>query len=114
MLKKIVQRYLQSYKLFGRRSPENFIRYLRANNVQVGANVKFRYPKSTTIDLTKPELIELGSNLDINANFTIMTHDFGTYVFRNLFGDFVAGSGKVKIGNNIYIGRNVTICRGGR
>lgn len=74
--------------------------------------VNFRYPRHTTIDLTRPTLIEIGNNVDINDNFTIMTHDFGTYVFRNLYGDFVPSSGKVVIGNNIYIGRDVTILKG--
>ena len=41
-----------------------------------------------------------------------MTHDFGTFVFRNLYHDFVPSSGKVAIGNNIYIGRDVTILKG--
>ena len=53
----------------------------------------------------------MGDNLDINDNFTVLTHDFGTYVFRNLYHDFVNSSGKVKIGNNIYIGRDVTILK---
>jgi acyl-[acyl carrier protein]--UDP-N-acetylglucosamine O-acyltransferase len=76
--------------------------------------VKFRYPKSTVIDLNRPSLIEFGDNLDINANFTIMTHDFGTYVFRNLYNDFVSSSGRVVIGSNIYFGRDVTILKGVR
>lgn len=113
MIKGLIQRYLKSYNYFGKRNPKCFIKYLRAHHVEVGDNVVFRYPESTTIDMNHPELIEIGSNVDINANFTIMTHDFGTFVFRNLYGDFVAGSGKVKIGSNIYIARDVTVCRGG-
>ncbi|MDO5760753.1 MAG: acyltransferase [Bacteroidota bacterium] len=62
--------------------------------------------------MTRPSLIELGNNLDINDNFVIMTHDFATHVFRNLYGDYVNSSGKVVIGNNIYFGRNVTILKG--
>ena len=72
----------------------------------------FRYPEHTLIDMTRPSLIELGDNLDINDNFTVLTHDFGTYVFRNLYHDFVNCSGKVKIGSNIYFGRDVTILKG--
>jgi acyl-[acyl carrier protein]--UDP-N-acetylglucosamine O-acyltransferase len=56
--------------------------------------------------------VELGNDLDINAYFTIITHDFATFVFRNFYHDFVNGSGKVKIGNNIVFGRNVTILKG--
>lgn len=78
----------------------------------MGENVKFRYPKHTVIDLNRPSLIEIGNNVDINDNFTIMTHDFGTYVFRNLYHDFVASSGRVRIGSNIYFGRDVTVLKG--
>ena len=74
--------------------------------------VNFRYPKHTKIDINRPYLIEFGDNVDVNDNFTIMTHDFGTYVFRNLYHDFVPSFGKVKIGNNIYFGRDVTILKG--
>lgn len=112
IFKRLLNRYYLSYRLFGSRSIKNYIEYLKKHGVSVGENVVFRYPKSTTIDLTRPELIEFGNNLDINANFTIMTHDFGTFVFRNLYGDFVPSSGIVKLGNNIYIGRDVTILKG--
>lgn len=97
---------------WGRQNSKTFVSYLRANGVKVGDNVKFRFPKSTTIDVSRPSLVELGSNLDINANFTVMTHDFGTYVFRNTFHDYVSSSGRVKIGSNIYFGRDVTILKG--
>ena len=57
-------------------------------------------------------MITIGENVDINDNFTIMTHDFGTFVFLNKYHDFVPSSGKVTIGNNVYIGRDVTILKG--
>lgn len=41
-----------------------------------------------------------------------MTHDFGNFVFRNLFSDYVNSSGAVTIGNNIYFGTQVTILKG--
>lgn len=57
-------------------------------------------------------MITIGENVDINDNFTIMTHDFATFVFLNKYHDFVPSSGKVSIGNNVYIGRDVTILKG--
>ena len=33
-------------------------------------------------------------------------------MFRNLYDDYVASSGRVKIGNNIYFGRDVTVLKG--
>ena len=110
----IIKRVLnyKSTRKWGVRSSSNFVKYLRMGGVKVGENVKFRYPNHTIIDLNRPSLIEIGDNVDINDNFTIMTHDFGTYVLRNLYHDFVASSGRVKIGSNIYFGRDVTVLKG--
>lgn len=93
-------------------SSDEYVSYLRKHCVKVGENVLFRFPSHTLIDITRPCLVELGSNLDVNDNFTIMTHDFSTFVFRGYFNDYVNCSGKVTIGNNIYFGRNVTVLKG--
>lgn len=93
-------------------SNEEYVNYLRKHGVKVGKNVFFRHPSHTAIDFTRPCLVEIGDNLDINDNFTIVTHDFGSFVFRNYYKDFVSSSGKVKIGNNIVFGRGVTVLKG--
>lgn len=93
-------------------SNESYIKYLRKHGIRVGNNVHFRNPANNSIDFNRPALIEFGNNLDINENFTVLTHDFGTYVFREVYKDFVNSSGKVKIGNNIVFGQNVTILKG--
>ena len=107
------------YKLFSNlkhfivtSSNEQFCKYLSKHGVRIGEGVIFRYPHHATIDTSRPGLISIGKNVDINDNFTIMTHDFVTFVFRNLYHDFVPSSGNVTIGNNIYIGRDVTILKG--
>lgn len=89
-----------------------FVIYLRKNGVSIGDKVNFRYPEHTTIDLTRPSLVEFGNNIDINDNFTVLTHDFGTYALRGKYKDFVNSSGRVKIGNNVVFGRDVTILKG--
>lgn len=93
-------------------SNDEYIQYLRNHGISVGQNVQFRNPINNCIDFTRPSLIELGNNLDINENFSVLTHDFGTFVFRECYKDFVNSSGRVKIGNNIVFGRNVTILKG--
>lgn len=92
-------------------SSKNYVDYLRNKGISIGNNVKIRHPRKTSIDISRPSLIQIGDNVDINDNFSIMTHDFGTSVFKNLYHDFVACSGRVVIGNNIYFGRNVTILK---
>lgn len=91
---------------------EEYVDYLRKKGVRVGNNVHFRHPSHTSIDTTRPCLVEFGNDLDINENFTVLTHDFGSFVFRGYYKDFVNSSGKVKLGNNIVFGRNVTILKG--
>lgn len=98
--------------LYNTSSSKRYVEHLRKQGIKIGQEVNFRYPEHTTIDVTRPCLIQIGNQVDINDNFAIMTHDFGTFVFRNLYHDFVASCGHVKLGNNIYIGRNVTILKG--
>ena len=81
-----------------------YIKYLKSSGVKIGDNVIFRHPCSTRIDITRPSLISIGNDVDINMNFQILTHDWVCGVFRNYYSDFVNSSGKVTIGNNIYFG----------
>lgn len=99
-------------KLYNISSSERYISYLKKQGVSIGNNVIFREPRSTRIDLSRPCLVTIGNDVDINTHFTIMTHDFGNFVFRNLFSDYVNSSGAVSIGNNIYFGTQVTILKG--
>lgn len=110
-----VLRKLLNYKdtlWYAKKSSSNFCEYLRRKGIKVGEDVVFRFPQNTSIDITRPTLITIGENVDINNHFTIMTHDFSTFVFRNVYHDFVNSSGKVSIGSNIYFGTNVTILKG--
>ena len=112
-MKKFVFFILAKFKeLYIASSSERYIKHLSKCGIKIGHNVRFRYPEHTKIDTSRPLLIEIGNNVDINDYFTIMAHDFGTFVFRNLYHDFIPSSGKVHIGNNIYFGRNVTILKG--
>lgn len=95
-----------------RRNSSSYISYLRKLHVQIGERCVFRDPKTTCIDVQRPELITIGNNVDMNRNFTIMTHDWSSLVFRSVFDDIINSTGRVQIGNNIYFGTNVTILKG--
>ena len=69
-------------------------------------------PLTTRIDVSRPALVSIGSNVDMNTYFQILTHDWASFVFRNKYHDFVNSSGRVEIGSNIYIGTNVIVLRG--
>lgn len=99
-------------RLWSFRSSESLIKMYRKKGLKIGNNCVFRRPNSVNIDTTRPSLIEIGDNVDMNQNFTIMTHDYSSHVFLAVFKDFVNSSGRVKIGNNVYFGVNCTILKG--
>ena len=80
--------------------------------IRIGDGCIFRDPLTTRIDVSRPALVSIGSNVDMNTYFQILTHDWASFVFRNKYHDFVNSSGRVEIGSNIYIGTNVIVLRG--
>lgn len=94
-------------------SPTRYIKHLRSKGVAIGENFDIgRNQWTINIDLTRPSLIEIGNNVKLNRNFTLLTHDFVCGVFRNMYSDFLPSSGKCKIGNNVHFGINVTVLKG--
>lgn len=84
---------------------------LNWGGVKIGEGCIFRDPRSTRIDMTRPSLITIGNRVDMNVNFQIWTHDWASHVFKGLYGFILNSSGKVSIGNNVYIAANVTILK---
>lgn len=99
-------------KLWHGRSSKSYVKWLRSKGVEIGDGVLFRNPYTTRVDVTRPALVKIGENVDINSNFQILTHDWGCFVFRNKYHDFVNSEGGVDIGSNIYFGTNVIILKG--
>lgn len=94
-------------------SPRRYIRFLRKVGVVIGENISFHGKLNTiSIDITRPSLVTIGDFVSLNGNFNLITHDWGTFVIRNYYKDFVSSSGRVKIGNNVIFGRNVNVLKG--
>lgn len=91
---------------------KEFIKYLRGKGVTIGEKCHFGEPKTITIDLTRPYLIEIGDNVRMNKGFTLLTHDFTTSTLQNVYKEFIPSSGKVKIGNNVYFAQKCTVLKG--
>jgi len=109
MIKKIVE-YLKLRWV--ETSNERYVNYLRKHHVKIGNDVFFRNRKTIEIDLTRPSLIEIGDSVRFLDGFTLLTHDFTTKVFLNLYDEFLPSSGKVVIGNNVYFARKCTVLKG--
>ena len=95
-----------------KRSSKSLIKYYRKKGINIGDGCVFRSPSTAQLDIMRPSLITIGNNVDMNKNFTIMSHDFSHRVFVPLYGEFLSSSGAVSIGNNIYFGINVTVLKG--
>jgi len=102
---------IENLKLrWARTSPKRYIKYLRNKGILIGENIWMSSDvKSISIDITRPSLIEIGNNVRLNKNLTIMTHDGGYYTLLHKYKEFISASGRVKIGNNVYFGRNCSV-----
>ena len=88
------------------------INNLRKKGIHIGEHCIIRAPRTARIDVSRPSLVTIGNNVDMNMNFQILTHDWASLVFRTKYNDFVNSSGHVTIGNNIYLGTNVVVLKG--
>ncbi len=105
-IKKFISiKILKNYKY----NSQTYVEHLKRLGVKIGSNVFFNQLESVNIDITRPCLVEIGNNVRITKGFTLLTHDYSWFVLRNFYSDIVPSSGKVKIGNNIFIGFNATI-----
>ena len=90
-----------------KRNSASYLNWLRSKGIKIGERCVLRSPGSTRIDIQRPELITICNNVDMNKNFQILTHDWGSLVFRAKYHDFLNSTGKVVIGDNIYFGTDV-------
>lgn len=101
------------YMKFFTRTNEQKIRYLIKNGAKIGENT--RILSDVKFFAPEPYLIEIGENCLISVNVTCMTHDGGISVLKNM-GYFenklMDKLGRVKIGNNVFIGKDVNIMPG--
>lgn len=95
-----------------RRSSDAFLQYLRNKGIRIGEGTLLREPLTTEIDISRPELIEIGENVLLHKHLTLLTHDYASRVFVNLYGDFIPSHGKIKIGNNVWFGEHCTVLKG--
>lgn len=93
-------------------SSATYVNYLRSKGCQIGENTRFFDPMGTEIDITKPELIHIGKNVQITAGCKIVTHGFDWYVLNGVYGDIMGSAGEVNIGNNVFLGMNTIILKG--
>lgn len=108
MIKRIIRKLKPKKAITG----ESFINSLRKKGIKIGNGTVAWFPQNIIIDVTRPELIEIGNNVLLNYGTQIIAHDWVSWAFVNKYNDFIPSHGKIKIGNNVWLGRNVTILKG--
>jgi len=85
-------------------SNERKIKYLRRQGMKIGQDCFF----ATMSFSTEPYLIEIGNHVAIAGGTLLITHDGAIWCFREEIRNADI-FGKIKIGNNVFIGSNCTI-----
>jgi len=88
-----------------------YIEYLRKIGVRVGEHVTIYTPTKTTIDESYPWMLTIGNNVKIAQGAIILNHDYSWSVLKGVSGAILGASGKVTIGDNVFIGMNAIITR---
>jgi len=113
-MKRKIKSIIKNLELkWAKTSPKRYLKFLRKQGIEIGENIWITPDvKTLSIDITRPSLIKIGSNVRLNKNLTILTHDGGFYVLLNKYKEFIPQSGRVTIGNNVYFGRNCSVFKG--
>lgn len=96
--------------IYGSRADsERYVAHLREIGVQVGEDVTIYSPTKTTIDECYPWLLTIGNCVKIAQGVIILNHNYSWSVLKRNGGAILGSSGKVSIGNNVFIGMNAII-----
>lgn len=104
-MKKLVRKLIFGY----RATSDSYFSYLRSRGAQIGKGGYIYSPNQTLIDVQFPWMLEIGDEVRITKGVTILNHDYSWSVWKRMSGEIIGGVGKVKIGNNVFIGINSTI-----
>ena len=72
VIKKILEYFLVDAN---RKNSDSYIKWLRKTGVKVGDGTKVYDARNIMIDVSRPELVEIGDNVFLHGGMTIMTHD---------------------------------------
>lgn len=87
------------------------IKYWRKKGVTIGENCEIYANVGFG---SEPYLIHIGNKVRINSKVTLVTHDGGVWVLRNLYEELqdIDRFGAISIGNNVHIGTGAVIMPG--
>lgn len=111
-MKEKIKNILLYIKYQHKATSKSYVSYLRKKGITIGENTNFYSPWTIQVDIRRPWTIEIGDNVNITAGCTILQHGYDWSVLQKLYGEVLGSSGRVKIGNNVFIGTKTTILKG--
>ena len=108
----MLKRFIRKLILGPNADSETLLNWLRNQGARIGEGTVVFEPQKTIIDSTRPYLINIGKNVQIAANVTILTHGYDWSVLKGVYGEVLGSAGEVVIGDNCFIGMNTTILKG--
>jgi serine acetyltransferase len=107
-MKKLIRKLILGHK----NCSEDFLNHHRRKGAIIGKRTVVYEPTKTFIDETRPFLIEIGDDVQITRGVTILTHGYDWSVLKGCYREVLGSAGRVKIGNNVFIGQNAMILKG--
>lgn len=93
-------------------SSGRYISYLRKKGMKIGRNTIILSPGHSHIDEGRASWIEIGDNCVLTYGVSIIAHDYSWSILRKSHNIIApTGGGKIKIGNNVFVGVNSIILR---
>jgi acetyltransferase-like isoleucine patch superfamily enzyme len=111
----LVKKIINALKYhWAKSSEQRFTRWLRKKGCKIGEGVRWYGVRDIHVDTTRPSLIEIGNNVSFTRGCTIITHGADWHVLRNMYGEVIASSGRVMIGDNVFFGTCAVVLKGVR
>ena len=91
-------------------NPKYYIYWLIHKGVIIGEGTWFF--GNVNVDVTRPFLVEIGKNCVLTDGVILLTHGYDWAVLRERYGEMISSSGKVVLGDNVFVGPNSIILKG--
>lgn len=108
---KTIKKLLLKIKFGYKSSGESFSKYLIKKGVTIGRGVRFYAPWQIYIDIQYPFLINICDNVVLAPGVRVITHDYSWHTLNMVYKEILGASGPVEIGENTFVGSNVTILK---
>lgn len=107
-----VKNFIKKLVLGYRCDSDSYLNHLRKAGSRIGERVVVYEPSKTFIDETRPFLIEIGNDVQITRGVTMLTHGYDWSVLKGIHAEVLGSAGRIKVGNNVFIGQNTMILKG--